>query len=216
MCGVILQDEPYRNIGPLKTDKVFFTFQHIHPNFNIDENIMLEPYFDRNRRIRFQARSSSKKEGVLDGFNLRYVEETGDRDSSRGCDIPLLHWKGAITVIKSAKARMGWNVFDLLTKASVNEDKELANKVENEIKACTKRIEFARSIMANPEKAKRECKAKLGEEMFDMLSNIDKVDNIQRRAKEAYMRCRDDLSVLGLSLESNIQPDEEHEVVQVK
>ena len=201
--GLILQDEPYRTIGPLKKDTVFFFFQQIYPEYYIDEKIQLEPYINRSRRIRFQARPCPKKEGILLGFNLRYVEEGKVGSSGSSSDIPLLHWKGAITFIKSAKAKMGWNVFDLLANASVNEDKELAIKVDREIEACKDGIEWARKVMANPEKATRECKAKLGEEMFDMLSNIDKVDNIQRRAHEAYMRCRDDLSMLGLSLEPN-------------
>ncbi len=203
MYGLILQDEPYRTIGPLKKDTVLFFFQQIYPEYYIDEKIQLEPHLDRSRRIRFQARPCPKKEGVLLGFNLRYVEE--GKEGSSGNDIPLLHWKGAITFIKSAKAKMGRKVFDLLANASVNEDKELAIKVDEEIEACKKRIEWARNVMANPEKATRECKAKLGEEMFGMLSNIDQVDNIQRRAHEAYMRCRDDLSMLRLSLEPNKQ-----------
>ena len=144
---------------------------------------------------------------MLNGFNLRYVDEVkvgveeGLDGSASGGDIALLHWKGALTMIQSAKARLGWNVFDLLSNASLKEDKALATKVENEIEGCNKRIEFARKVLT--EKATRECRAKLGEELYDMLSNIDKVDNIQRRADEAYFRCRNELSTLGLSLEPN-------------
>jgi hypothetical protein len=209
MYGVILQDEPYRNLGMSKQDTVFFYFHQIYPEHYLDDKIKLEPYIDKSRRIRFQARQCPRREGVLNGFNLRYVDEVkvgveeGLDGSASGGDIALLHWKGALTMIQSAKARLGWNVFDILSNASLKEDKALATKVENEIEVCNKRIELARKILNNREKATRECKAKLGEELYDMLSNIDKVDNIQRRADEAYFRCRNELSTLGLSLEPN-------------
>jgi hypothetical protein len=225
MSGVILQDEPFRSIGPLKKDIVGFTFKHIYTKFQIDDKIKMEPYIDKRRRVQFQAWPSLKREGQLNGFNIRYddeeteIEEGGSGGSAGrgggGSDIPLLHWTGAFTLIQSAKAKLGRNVYDLLSKASMKEDKALAKKVENEMAACNKRIVWARKSVSNPTKATRECKARLGEEMYDMLSNIDKVDNVQRRADEAYFRCRDSLSTLGLSVEPNNNQNEEQKHVEL-
>lgn len=220
MSGVILQDEPFRSIGPLKKDTVGFTFKHIYTKFQINDKIKMEPYIDKRRRVQFQAWPSLKREGRLNGFNIRYYDDGatetegggsggGAGGGGEGSDIPLLHWTGAFTVIQSAKAKLGRNVYDLLSKASIKEDKKLAKKVEKEMAACNNRIVWARESLSNPTKATRECKARLGEEMYDLLSNIDKVDNIQRRADSAYFRSRDCLSTLGLSLEPNNNQNEQ-------
>lgn len=190
MYGVLVQDSQYHTIGPIKNDKVFFHFINIYPELRINEDIKLDPVIDVKRRFQFQARKHSTQENVLEGFNLRY--EGGD-------DIPLIHWSGSIVLIKKAKATLGHDIYDILSKSSGKDTKQIARKVDDAIATCNKRVVWAKEQIINPTKAARERKARFGNEIYELLWNIARVDNIQLRTDEAYNRCLKDLSALGLT-----------------
>jgi hypothetical protein len=190
MFGILIQDSQYHNIGPLKQENVFFHFAKIYPEIKMNEDIQLEPVIDLKKRFQFQARKHSKKEGVLEAFNLRY--EGGD-------DIPLIHWTGSLVLIKKAKATLGHDIYDILSKSSEKDAKQVARKVDDAISTCNKRVVWAKEQITNPRKAVMERKARFGNEIYELLWNIARVDNIQQRTDDAYNRCLEDLSALGLT-----------------
>jgi hypothetical protein len=190
MYGILIQDSQYHNIGPLQQDRVFFHFSKIYPDVRINDDIKLEPAFDVKKRFQFQARKHPTKEGVLDGFNIRY--EGGE-------DIPLIHWSGSLVLIKRAKARLGHDIYDILTNSSEKNEEHTTRTVDESIATCNKRVVWAKNQIINPEKAARERKARFGSEIYDLLHNIARVDDIQKRTDDAYNRCLDDLFALGLT-----------------
>ena len=190
MYGVLVQDSQYHTIGPFNQEKVFFHFINIYPEIRINEDIKLDPVIDVKKRFQFQARKHSTQEGVLEGFNLRY--EGGE-------DIPLIHWSGSLVLVRRAKAKLGHDLYDILSKSSEKDTKQIAKEIDNAIATCNKRVVWAKEQIINPRKAAKERKARFGNEIYELLWNIARVDNIQRRTDEAYNRCLEDLSALGLS-----------------
>ena len=189
MFGELIQDEQYHNIGPYNQERVFFHFTKVYPEIRMNEDIRLDPRIDITKRVQFQARKHPTKDGVLDGFNIRYED---------GEDIPLIHWSGSIVLIKKAKAKLGHDIFNVLNNPLEKDAEQIAKKVDKTIATCKLRVDWARKQITNPGKVKMERKGRLGTEIYDLLMDIVMVDNIQLRTAEACRRCHADLSSLGL------------------
>jgi hypothetical protein len=189
MYGELIQDEKYHNIGPYNQERVFFHFTKVYPEIRMNEDIRLDPRIDVTKRVQFQARKHPTKEGVLDGFNIRYED---------GKDIPLIHWSGSIVLIKKAKAKLGHDIFNILNNPLEKDAEQIAKKVDKTINTCKLRVDWAQKQITNPGKVKMERKGRLGTEIYDLLMDIVMVDNIQLRTAEACRRCHADLSSLGL------------------
>ena len=70
-------------------------------------------------------------------------------------------------------------------------------------------IEWVRSQLIDSNFIIRECKAELGNEVFDILENIFQIDDVQRKVDEAFVRCErtlDELELLGIRQEEKEPP----------
>eukprot|EP00578_Thalassiosira_sp_NH16_P005679 CAMPEP_0181138584 /NCGR_PEP_ID=MMETSP1071-20121207/34325_1 /TAXON_ID=35127 /ORGANISM="Thalassiosira sp., Strain NH16" /LENGTH=312 /DNA_ID=CAMNT_0023225431 /DNA_START=202 /DNA_END=1140 /DNA_ORIENTATION=+ len=208
--GVLIQDEEYRDIGPVKTDEVLLHFDNIYPEWKGfivrekgEKGRGLIPKISRNARFQFHATKQSKKNTLM-AYYLRY---------EGGKDIPLIHWKGSLDAIKLAKSSLGIEVYNILSKASSSgTDKRTISKQVNRARSsCMKRIRWARNQITNPDSVAMERKAELGNDIWELMANIANVDNIERRADDAYYSCIEDLSSLGLDTEPNNTKDGQDE-----
>jgi len=206
MCGIIVQDKMYRKVGPVKTPKVFIHFNDLNPE--IREFIprtdahLLKPIINKEQRIQFQARAEMMGgKQTMKAFNVRYIQPLLFRSPvTRTGDIPVLHWQESLDLIRKAKASLGHDVYMVLANKSMNDKEKTAEKVNLALEKCNRKVAWSRSQIVDSEKCALGCKARLGEDIFDLLSNISTVDNIERKADEAYFRCLGDLSDLDLKL----------------
>ena len=191
MYGEIVQDEEFRDVGPVKKKKVFLHFDQIYHELPT-QGVGMKPFIEMSRRVQFQAKPDLNNKDQLNAFNVRY---------EGGKDIPLLQWPQVKTVIKKLKARLGHNIYGILSENAKGKDyKEITKKVLREGEKCNEHIELARKQISNKDHASNAIKARLGDDIYYFLSNIEKVDNIQRETDAAYFQCVSDLNTLGLNL----------------
>lgn len=191
MYGEIVQDEVYRDVGPVKKKKVFLHFDRIYHELPT-QGVGMKPFIEMSRRVQFQAKPDLNNKDQLNAFNVRY---------EGGKDIPLLQWPQVKTVIKKLKARLGHNIYGILSENAEGKDyKEITKKVLREGEKCNEHIELARKQISNKDHASKAIKARLGDDIYYFLSNIEKVDNIQRKTDAAFFQCVSDLNTLGLNL----------------
>lgn len=218
---VVIQDEKFRKIDGPRIHRVFIPFLRFQPDMIStslrdralmkDDVNSLKPVIHSNRNVQFQAREHTRKNKrrgeapSLYGFNLKY--EGGE-------EITMMHWENALVLMLRVKAGLGFAVYDILSKASSspseggNSEKELKRKVNTVIEMRMKRIEWARNQIGNKHEVSRELKTRLGEDMYDLLTDIANVDNIQKKADFAYFNCVRDMKALGID---NLAPEEEQE-----
>ena len=152
----------------------------------------MKPFIEMSRRVQFQAKPDLNKKDQLNAFNVRY---------EGGKDIPLLQWPQVKTVIKKLKSRLGHNIYGILSENGEGKDyKEITKTVLREGEKCNEHIELARKQISNKDHASNAIKARLGDDIYYFLSNIEKVDNIQRQTDAAFFQCVSDLNTLGLDL----------------
>jgi len=117
----------------------------------------------------------------------------------------MLDWPAALTLIRKSKARLGNDIYNILSAPEIDE-KDRLKRMHNALDHCNRKIEWMRSQVTSEDVAKG-CKTKLGVEIYDMLTDIANVDNVERRADEAYFNCLSDLSQFGIKLTQNQEED---------
>lgn len=209
--GIIAQDKQFRKLG-VKSMDAFFFFNEIYPEIRefvpLHDTHLVTPIINtEQRRIQFQARVHERDgKQSLRAFNIRYTTPFARRSlvTQKG-EIPMLNWPAALTLIRKSKARLGNDIHNILSAPQIDE-KDKMKRTHNALEHCNKKIEWMRSQVTSEDVAKG-CKAKLGDEIYDMLSDIANVDNVERRADEAYFRCLSDLSQFGVKLTQNQEED---------
>lgn len=178
----IVQDRKYRDIGPLKAAKVTVSFPMFNPILHKIDDDYWKPTIAEGRRVQFQAKKQKGGGDYLVGFNVRY---------EGGRDIPMLNLRGSVALIKKAKAALGHSVYNVLSESALSAEGEgdIAKKVKLEFDKHNRRMAEAREQSGDPSKTSKEIKAKLGDEIYDLITNIATVDSIERRADDAYYRC---------------------------
>mmetsp|Transcript_23660 Transcript_23660/g.50121 ORF Transcript_23660/g.50121 Transcript_23660/m.50121 type:complete len:609 (+) Transcript_23660:96-1922(+) len=207
--GLIIQDKQYRNLGqPKATSKVNVHIREMQPEIKtyIQHNDihMLRPMINKLQRIQFQAKLFTGASGneILKAYNVRYAPPLlkGSKVTPTG-DIPVLHWPQALTLIRRAKSDMGEEIYNILSeKSAMANRKETAKRVNDALHECNKKVKWSRGQVVTPGKVANEVKTRLGEDMFELLSNIATVHDMAMKADEAYYRCLSDLSDLNLEM----------------
>ena len=151
----------------------------------------MKPFIEMSRRVQFQAKPDLNNKDQLNAFNVRYED---------GNHIPLFQWPQVKNVIKKIKARLGHNIYGILKNAESKDYKEVTKKVLREGEKCNEHIELARKLIVNQDHASNAIKARLGDDIYYFMSNIEKVDDIQRQTDASYFQCVNDLNTLGLNL----------------
>jgi hypothetical protein len=124
----------------------------------------------------------------------------------------MIRWREALLLIRRARSYLGHETYFILTKEKdVNEIRRRINAV---LEQCNKRVKWAQSQIKDRETVKKECKIELGETIFDLLGNIATVDNIERRADEAYLRCLRNLSALELNFSPEVHDHSSQDFVE--
>ena len=192
---MIVQDEEFVNVGPIKEQRVFMTFRQIYPELGIDNRVEMSPSINGKKRIKFQVKPNPIEESKLVAFNIRYED---------GALIPLFHWEETLYLIQKLRAGFGHEVFDILERGE--DANTIAKSIQWAKKKCDKAIDVARKQMRNRALGSTLIKSQLGEEIFDLLSDISSVDDPETASDLAYFRCVHNLSMLGL----NIEPSKNH------
>ena len=192
---MILQDEEFVNVGPIKEQRVFMTFRQIYPELGIDNRVEMSPSINGKKRVKFQVKPNPIEESKLVAFNIRYED---------GALIPLFHWEETLYLIQKLRAGFGHEVFDILERGE--DANTIAKSIQWSKKRCDKAIDVARKQMRNRALGSTLIKSQLGEEIFDLLSDISSVDDPETASDLAYFRCVHNLSMLGL----NIEPSKNH------
>lgn len=166
------------------------------------DNHLIKPVINREQRVQFQARAHEHNgRKSLRGFNLRYERpllENGLAVTSKG-DIPVLQRPEVLTLIRKSKASLGYQVYNALSAPGADSQAKMKN-VHDAFAQCDERVRWMRDQCTGDGVAAGGCKAQLGEEMYDLLSNIAGVDNMERRADEAYFKCLKNMSDLNVRL----------------
>ena len=193
-CAVFVQDPQFQKISPNGEKRVHIHFNYFYPkltkefrkNTGFEWEKFAKPIIYKERRFQFQAKPQQGSRD-LQGFNLRY---------EGGGDIPMIRWADVLVFILKAKSTLGHEVYDILSKEKdVN---EITKKVNTSLELCKKRVLWAQSQVKDPEKAMKDCKAELGEEIHELMTNIAIEDNVEKKAEKAYLRCLSNLLALGI------------------
>jgi len=208
--GIIVQDRQFRKLGVKSMDSFFF-FNEIYPEIRefvpLHDTHLITPIVNKEQRIQFQARAHERDgKKSLRAFNIRYTKPLARRSlvTQKG-EIPMLDWPAALTLIRKSKARLGNDIYNILSAPEIDE-KDRLKRMHNALDHCNRKIEWMRSQVTSEDVAKG-CKTKLGVEIYDMLTDIANVDNVERRADEAYFNCLSDLSQFGIKLTQNQEED---------
>lgn len=202
---MLCQDEEFRGIAPAIPDgNVFFRFHNIHREGKAFMDAkMLRPILHMDCRYQFRVRegmvrTKTGKEKRSEAFDIRI---------EGGKSIVVMSWETIVESIMKSKARLGHQIYDILSKSD-NPDK-MGEDVNKAIERCNERVVWAKEQVIDPEIVSRSIKAKLGEEVYDLLSNIVSEDGIEWKVNAAFKRCKKDLSSLGLSLEPGDSAEED-------
>lgn len=181
----IVQDKKYRTKGRTR-QRVFAQYIDFYPDMPHPKTFA--PKIDKSRRIQFQTRLL-KGSRSLSAFNIRY---------EGGGHIVMMDWEQVMQVMRKARATLGHEVYEILSSEAVENEQDMTKRIENAYERCSRKINLAKKQVTQPKSVAEEFKGKLGEEIYDLLTNIATVDNMEQRVDEAYMSCLKDLSVLEL------------------
>ena len=200
-CCVVMQDKKYRKLDKrldnpkLQYHRVFLHFEDIHPHMKpIVRGEDLQLRMGENKRLKFQAKPKGGSRD-LRGFNVTF--ENGDQ-------IPILSWTGAFNAIKRSKSHLGNEVYDIMSSESVSSEDEMALKINTARRRCDRRIEWAKSQIVHPHRVLQQAKAQMGEEIYDVLSNIAEVGDVAKKVDESYFKCLKTMA----ALEMHFSPEE--------
>ena len=187
----------------VSNDAIYLNFSDIDVSETARMNPkLIKPQITRGLRVRFQVRTTPKN-GEGEGNN----KTAYDVQRWNGNKIALLHYKDALSIARRARAWLGHRCYETLNEeqnaAAMSEQIRMAYKESNTS------IEWVRSQLIDSNFIIRECKAELGNEVFDILENIFQIDDVQRKVDEAFVRCErtlDELELLGIRQEEKEPP----------
>lgn len=174
----------------VSNEKIFLHFNNIDTSEAAQLNAkFINPVISLGVRVRFQVGPNSNNSAI--------AMKAYDVQRWNGEKIPLLHYKDALTIALKARAWLGHRCYEIL-----DEEQEDARAISEKIRVAydesNKSTEWARSQLTDPNYIIRECKAELGNDVFDILENIYQVDDVQRKVEEAFFRCERTLKELEL------------------
>ena len=123
--------------------------------------------FSIGLRVRFEIMVADKEKKA---FNV--TRSNGDK-------IPLLRYNDALSVAKGARAWLGHRCYEILSDEEQSAE-SMAERIHKVYQECNESIKWAKSQLVDSDKIIKECKAELGNDVFDILENVSDsfVDNI--------------------------------------
>lgn len=171
----------------------------------------LDPIINMKQRVQFKVREETNGDGsgdaVWKAFDVRYENPPRfDRDSSpttSSGDFPMLNWPEIIALVRKSKSTLGYEIYDSLEKAYLRGERRTVTRVKRSLEACDERVSWLRGQVCSRPKTAARVKERLGEEIYDLLSNISAETDVEGKADAAYYRCLQDMLDLGLDLSPN-------------
>ncbi|KAL7447130.1 hypothetical protein ACHAXM_010567 [Skeletonema potamos] len=183
----------------LSNERIYLHFTNIDISETAQLNAkFINPVFSRGVRVRFQTRPNQNNSEEKHAYNV---------ERWNGIKIPLLHYKDALTIARKARALLGHICYDVL-----NEEQDataMSDRIRKAYEASNKSTEWARSQLVNSNAIIKECKAELGDEVFDILENIYQIDDVRKKVDIAFFRCErmlNELELLGIRQEIKNEP----------
>lgn len=180
----------------VSNERIFLHFNYIDTSETAQLNAkIINPVISPGLRVRFQVRPNPNNHAVMTAYDVQ--RWNGDK-------IPLLHYKDALTIALKARAWLGHRCYEILDEEQ--DAAAISDKIRLAYEESNKLTEWARSQLVDSNNIIRECKAELGNEVFDILENIYQIDDVQRKVEEAFFRCErtlKELELLGIREEGN-------------
>lgn len=172
----------------VSNEKIYLNFRYIDTSETARLNAKyIQPVFNSGTRVRFQVRPNPNGSGAMTAYDVQRWN---------GNKIPLLHYKDALQIALKARAWLGHRCYEILDEEE--DAAAISEKIRIAYEETNKSTEWARSQLVDSNNIIRECKAELGNEVFDILENIYQIDDVERRVEEAFVRCERTLNELEL------------------
>lgn len=172
----------------VSNEKIYLNFRYIDTNETAQINAKyIQPVFSSGTRVRFQVRPNPNGSGAMTAYDVQRWN---------GKKIPLLHYKDALKIALKARAWLGHRCYEILDEEE--DAAAISEKIRIAYEESNKSTEWARRQLVDSNNIIRECKAELGNEVFDILENIYQIDDVERRVEEAFVRCERTLKELEL------------------
>lgn len=183
----------------VSNERIYLHFNNIDISETAQLNSnLINPVFSRGVRVRFNVRPDRKNSEEKQAYNVQRWD---------GHKIPLLHYKDALSIARKARAWLGHRCYDIL-----NEEQDataMSDRICKAYEVSIKSTEWARSQLQDSNTIIKECKAELGNEVFDILENIYQIDDVQKKVDQAFFRCErmlNELELLGIRQEKKEEP----------
>ena len=179
-------------------DRIFLNFGDIDPCQIAKNNFrFIKPTLSNGLRVRFDIKpNENEADERKRAINVR---------RSNGGKIPLLRYDDALSVARNARAWLGHRCYEILTDVDHDPD-SIAEKIHNSYEQCNESMKWVKSQLADPDEVIKECKAELGQDVYDILENVVHIDDIQKKVDDAFLRCArklNELEKLGVRREQS-------------
>lgn len=179
-------------------DRIFLNFGDIDPCQIAKNNFrFIKPTLSNGMRVRFDIKPNEcEADERKRAINVR---------RSNGGKIPLLRYDDALSVARNARAWLGHRCYEILTDVDHDPD-SIAEKIHNSYEQCNESMKWVKSQLADPDEVIKECKAELGQDVYDILENVVHIDDIQQQVDDAFLRCArklNELEKLGVRQEQS-------------
>jgi uncharacterized protein YlbG (UPF0298 family) len=163
-------------------EKVYLLFKDIDVSASAQfYTKFINPMLGHGNRVRFQIKSNEDAN--------KETKQAYDVKFDDGRKILLLHYENALTISKMAKARLGYRCYEILSEEQ--DALAMSEQIQRTYEQCNETIEWAKSQLLNRNSNKiiSECKAELGNDVFHILENVSRIDDIQKKVDDAFIRC---------------------------
>lgn len=172
----------------VSNEQIHLKFTNIDISESAQHNAkFVNPVFSSGARVRFQVMPNPINSGAMSAYDVQRWN---------GNKIPLLHYKDALKIALRSRAWLGHRCYEILDEEQ--DAAAMSEQIRQAYEDSNKSTEWARSQLTDSNKIIRECKAELGNEVFDILENIYQIDDVQRKVEEAFLRCERTLKELEL------------------
>lgn len=172
----------------VSNEKIYLHFHNIDTSENSRLNAKyIDPIISSGLRVRFQVRPNVNGREQMTAYDVQHWN---------GNQIPLLHHKDALKIALKARAWLGHRCYEILEEEE--DAAAISEKIRIAYEESIKSTEWARSQLVDSNYIIRECKAELGNEVFDILENIYQIEDVERKVEEAFLRCERTLMELEL------------------
>jgi len=192
----------------VSNEQIHLKFTNIDISESAQHNAkFVNPVFSSGARVRFQVMPNPINSGAMSAYDVQRWN---------GNKIPLLHYKDALKIALRSRAWLGHRCYEILDEEQ--DAAAMSEQIRQAYEDSNKSTEWARSQLTDSNKIIRECKAELGNEVFDILENIYQIDDVQRKVEEAFLRCErtlKELELLGIREEEEEPRQKRNPVVVV-